>query len=253
MTTIPDIAYASEHERHIGDLYLPERPDGAPLALCIHGGGWNAMDKASWAGVAAFMAGEGYAAYNINYRLLDHAPWPACGDDCLAAARFLLEGEHDALAPLDRRNGLIVIGGSAGGHLAMMTGLRLAKGQARAVVSIAGPADLLERARRRGHDTFRTFFGTEEVTDKLLIDASPVSYVKGGSPPLLCVHSTHDTLVPIDQSHMIERAYHDVGARAEVYPFAGAGELHGIWVEGSDPHRLLPEIEQRISTFLKTV
>ena len=43
------------------------------------------------------------------------------------------------------------------------------------------------------------------------------------------------------------------GARAALYAYAGPGEQHGIWIEGTHPHRLLPELEGAIGVFLKTV
>jgi len=257
MKRIDAIPYAPANgQRGLGDLYLPDRPARAPVALCIHGGGWNAMDKYSWSGVAQFMCEQGFAAYNINYRLLDLAPWPACGDDCLAAANFLLDGRHEALKPLDRAAGVVIIGGSAGGHLALMTALRLPRGRCRGVVSIAGPTDLFLRVAQRGRDNYLKFFAKKdvaEISDRMLLEASPVSYVKPYSPPLLCVHSTNDQLVPIEHSRHLLKMYHEVGARAELFAYAGPGDQHGVWIDGSDPHRLLPELEQEMAVFLKTV
>ncbi|NLX57553.1 MAG: alpha/beta hydrolase fold domain-containing protein [Phycisphaerae bacterium] len=254
MKRIAGIAYAPEHgERGTGDLYLPEGAGKTPVAMAIHGGGWNAMDKGSWAGVAEFMCEQGYAVFNINYRLLDTAPWPACGDDCLAAAKFVLEGGHEALAPLDRKGGLVIIGGSAGGHLTLMTGLRLAKGQCRGMVNVSGPTDFHIKIAEGRREQLQQFFGAETITEQMLYAASPVSYVKPWSPPLLCTHSVHDKLVSIEHSRQMIKFYHEVHARAELYAYAGPGEQHGIWIEGSEPHRLLPEIEEAIATFLKTV
>ncbi|MBN2583516.1 MAG: prolyl oligopeptidase family serine peptidase [Planctomycetes bacterium] len=254
MKTISNIAYAPAHgERGLGDLYLPDNAAKAPVALAIHGGGWNAMDKASWAGVAQFICEQGFAVFNINYRLLDIAPWPACGDDCLAAAEFLLAGGHEAMGPLNRKSGLVVIGGSAGGHLTLMTGLRLAKGKCRGMVSVAGPTDLHIKIAEGRREQLQHFFGKEAVTEQMLFEASPISYVKPWSPPLLCTHSIHDKLVGIEHSKRMIKFCHEVKARAELYAYPGPGEQHGIWIEGSDPHRLLPEIEQAIATFLKTV
>ena len=255
MEEVQDIQYAAEHGiRGMGDLFLPEKPQGAPLALCIHGGGWNAMDKYSWAGVAQLMCEQGYAAFNINYRLLDQAPWPACGDDCLRAANFLYDLTHPMMKQLDRSQGMVIIGGSAGGHLALMTGLRLPRDRVRAIVSISGPADLLLRAQRTGRDFYHTFFGTPgEITDRMLLEVSPVSYVKPNSPPILCVHSTNDKLVFIDQARRMVEMCKGVRARAELFAYPGPGELHGIWIDGTDPHRLLEEPANAIGSFLKSV
>jgi hypothetical protein len=96
---IENIIYNTKCDtRNTGDLYLPENADrNTPLALSIHGGGWSAMDKSSFAGVAEFLCGLGMAVFNIDYRLLTDAPWPICGDDCLRAAGFLLEARHPSL------------------------------------------------------------------------------------------------------------------------------------------------------------
>ena len=94
--------------------------------LLIHGGGWNALTKESLEPIARLAVSESRAVFSINYRLLDHAPWPACGSNCASAARFVLAG---SLAPHDLPRAhlrkLLVVGASAGGHLAMMTGLAL--------------------------------------------------------------------------------------------------------------------------------
>jgi len=251
MKRVDGMVYAAEHgERGVGDLFLPEGEAGAPVALCIHSGGWNAMDKRSWEGVAGWMCRLGYAAFNINYRLLEQACWPACGEDCLRAAAFLLSGEHEAFRGLDR-SGVTVIGGSAGGHLALMTGLRLEAGRVRAIVSVSGPTDLREQFGAQGMARYPLFFGVgREGTAEMLLEASPVHYVRRGSPALLCVHSVNDRLVDAAQARGIVARYREVGARAELHAFDGPGEQHGIWIEGSDPHRLFPELEQAIGDFL---
>ncbi|MEX0887510.1 MAG: alpha/beta hydrolase, partial [Phycisphaeraceae bacterium] len=231
----------------------------APAALVIHGGGWNAMDKHGLAGIAQLLATLGYAAYNINYRLLDHAPWPACGDDCLAAARFLLDGDHPAFAKLDRSR-IVIVGASAGGHLALMTGLRLDRERVRAIVSIAGPADLVRRFARPGRDK-AAFAGrflrprASDDTDRLLAEASPINHVTADAPPLLCIHSRNDELVRPEQSQWILDAYRAAGAHApaHLHLFDGPGKQHGIWIEGTDPHQLLPEPANALQTFLTTL
>jgi len=93
------------------------------VALAIHGGAWVAMEKRSFAGVAEFLCGLGFAVYNIQYRYATTAPWPGVGDDCLEAARFVLDGKHP---PGRTRPGQAAGCGRLGrGHLALMTGLRL--------------------------------------------------------------------------------------------------------------------------------
>ena len=98
------------------------------------------------------------------------------------------------------------------------------------------------------------FFGPDiEVSDETMLAASPVQYVRADSPPLLCTNSTNDKLVPIAQSHVMIERYRKVSRPAELHAYPGPGEQHGIWVEGTNPHRLLPELEQAIVAFLAAV
>ena len=250
-------------ERWRGDLFLPQQRRGAPLALVIHGGGWNAMDKNSFAGVAEFLALQGHAAFAINYRLLAHAPYPACLEDCLAAVDFLAPGSDPHLAGLSR-GPILICGGSAGGHLALMAGLTSRRAIS-GIISIAGPTDLDTQLRK---PAFRAlpFFGELGTPPDLLRRASPIYHVRSSSPPLLCTHSRCDGLVDLDQAERLVTAYHAAGARAELYAYDGNDLYHGIWPSGyggpvdgpagrrtTNLKHLLPELEAVLATFMRSL
>lgn len=97
---------------------------GTPRAiyLHIHGGGWalgrpSHFDK----GNQALAAEAGVTVVSVEYRLAPEHPWPACREDCVAAAKWVLE---HGLAEFGTDT--IIIGGeSAGGHLTTVTALAL--------------------------------------------------------------------------------------------------------------------------------
>jgi len=100
------------------------RPSGRSrgVVLDIHGGGWvigNARmnDRLN----AALVAACGVTVVSVDYRLALDAPVQGAMDDCLAAARWLLQ---DGLAGAEGMP-VFVVGESAGGHLAAATLLRL--------------------------------------------------------------------------------------------------------------------------------
>src|SRR5271165_5091820 len=69
------------HERNRLDLYLPDKAEGRlPLVVWIHGGGWQAGSKEGCP--AVFLVAKGYAVASINYRLSQHAVFPAQIEDC---------------------------------------------------------------------------------------------------------------------------------------------------------------------------
>ena len=72
------VAYGNRPDQ-VGDVYLPAQvTDRTPVVLSIHGGGWSAMSRRDVRGIAEFLAENGCAVYNIDYRLATPAtPWPA--------------------------------------------------------------------------------------------------------------------------------------------------------------------------------
>ena len=92
------------------------RPEGAPAGvyLHIHGGGWTFGQADHYDRWNQALAREsGWAVASVAYRLAPEHPWPACAEDCLAAARWLMGAAPDAFGT-DR---LAIGGESAGAHL----------------------------------------------------------------------------------------------------------------------------------------
>ena len=106
------------HERNKLDLYLPAKADGPlPLIVWIHGGAWLGGSKEGCPAVP-FVA-KGYAVASINYRLSQHAVFPAQIEDCKAAIRWLRANAKKYHLDPDH---IGVWGASAGGHLVALLG-----------------------------------------------------------------------------------------------------------------------------------
>ncbi len=254
MEILKDVVYEAGHERGTGDFIIPDdsSPKPLPLALVIHGGGWNAMDKASLRPVAKVLAEMGFLCFCPNYRLLDMAPWPACGDDCLLAAHFLVK-KAAKFCPGAGKPPILVVGASAGGHLALMTGLRLPPEQIMGIVSIAGIADVKaefeadNEAERRGPK----LFGKAEISDAEWTDVSPINHVTEKSPRIFCIHSCKDTLVYPSNSERLVAKCASLGVKADNFVFEGNDDQHGMWLPfGKDTPMseriLLPPVEKRL-------
>ncbi|MDR2619544.1 MAG: alpha/beta hydrolase [Propionibacteriaceae bacterium] len=125
-----DVAYGDDPLQRL-DLYLPNeavlgRP--YPLLVVIHGGGFTHMDKADWHLYPGFFALEaGFAVASINYRLAPKAKFPQPVKDVSAALQFL--ADHAWQYDLDVDN-FFLMGTSAGGSLALLTGLGAGPGGA---------------------------------------------------------------------------------------------------------------------------
>ena len=235
-----------------GDLYLPSSVKNCDIAvLLIHGGGWTDMDKQDVQGIAEFLCGElSLRVFNINYRMNRQASWPGCGDDCLAAAEFLLNGNIREC--LCRK--LLIIGPSAGGHLALMTGLRLPEQKVAGIVSISGIADI--EADFSAHpERYKCLSGSENPSEKDLRPASPSDYLTASAPPILCTHDNDDNVVPVSSSCNFVKKAKACGMNVRLYTYRKPenGYSHRIWIPGSDPHKLYRDIEEEISGFIAEI
>ncbi len=239
MKTRLDVAYAPEHgQRGKLDIHLPDDAESLPVVMVIHGGGLRSLSKERMRNVCTFLVEQGWAAVNVNYRLLPDNPFPAPLEDVLDAFRWLQQTEDADLVRQDRTR-VAVLGASAGGYLVSMMGVLLGKDQLNAVVDISGPS-----TRRRTEEPVE---GYDEQWFK-----PPVELAHAGAPPFLCVHSTCDGVVDFSESERLVAALRDAGGQAELYSYEGPDQLHGIWTKQDAPMpRLLPELEARIAEFLR--
>lgn len=253
MNMKPDVVYnASIGKFGMGDLHCPGTPPppkGYPLVMTIHGGGWSSMTRDSFAGVASWLADNGWAAFNIDYRLAPENRFPAALDDCLAAAQFLLQG--GLTEPLLDCSRLSVLGVSAGGHLALMCGLSLPPEKVAALVSISGICDVFPDFALFP-ERYEMLWGHLPDTRELM-QMNPAPIFRHGAPPMLCTHFYRDSVVPVQSSLNFVQAVAEKGGDVSTYLYdLGRDQQgHAIWIPESSPHRLLPDLEAIILAFLK--
>lgn len=257
-----DLQYVSGgHERNKLDLYLPKQNGGKeqkverlPLIIWVHGGAWMSGDKKNCPAVR--FVHEGYAVASINYRLSQHAIFPAQIEDCKAAMRWLrANAEKFGLDP----NRIGVWGASAGGHLVALLGTAgdvndFDKGQnlnissrVQAVCDFFGPTDFLKMAdfpSKMKHDDANSpeskLIGGAILENKEACRrANPITYVTKDDPPFLIVHGDADPLVPHNQSQLLYEAIQKAGVQASLHIVKGGG--HGGFKD--------PAIEKMVDDF----
>jgi len=252
-----DIAYVpDDHERQKLDLYLPEQNEGdgfMPLIVWVHGGAWLAGSKDNCPS-ARFLR-HGYAAASINYRLSQHAIFPAQIEDCKAAIRFFrANAEKYNIDP----NRIGVWGASAGGHLVALLGTagdvkEFDKGpnlnissRVQAVCDFFGPTDFTKMSSFKSsmnHDApdspeAQLVGGPVQENKEACKRANPITYVSKDDPPFLICHGDKDMLVPHNQSVLLNAALKDAGVSVKFHTVKGGG--HGF----RDP-----EIDQMVQEF----
>ena len=150
---IEDVAYGPG-ERNQLDFHLPERVDGAPVIVFVHGGRWYRNDKTQielYDRIEA-LTDAGFVIASINHTYSSRALWPRQLDDVLMAIEFVKEQADD----YGYDGGKVGLWGqSSGSHLALMATLTLdAAGESPvdALVSWYGPTDLFQIRQDRVDD-----------------------------------------------------------------------------------------------------
>jgi acetyl esterase/lipase len=218
------------------------RPRGpvAGVVLDIHGGGW-VVGNASMndAFNAAFASRCGLAVVSVDYRLAPRASMHAQMEECLAAARWLLQGGLPDYAGLP----VVVVGESAGAHLAaaMLQALRAwpaLLAHIAGAVLYYGVYDMAgtDSVRRAGPETLvldgpRMLAGLRRLTPDL-DDAGrrqpPLSPLFGdlaGMPPALMIVGSGDPLLD-DTLQMAQRWQQVADVELNVAPEAPHGFIH---------------------------
>jgi len=234
---VPNLTYltASNYDAKL-DLYVTRTPDKPlPTLIWIHGGGWTGGTKESYAGIPAYLA-MGMNVVNVEYRLARVAQAPAAVEDCRCALRWVIQHAKEYGIDVNR---LVVSGGSAGGHLALTTGMVPASAgldrqcpgpdnlKVAAIVNWYGIADvneLLDGPNMKAYAV--TWLGSATDRDQIAKRVSPLSYVRAGLPPVFTIHGDADPTVPYTQSVRLHKALSDAGVANELMTMPGG--KHGF-------------------------
>jgi acetyl esterase/lipase len=223
------------------DYYAPKGAAPHPIAIIIHGGGYHGGDSknGSEAYVADFLAPAGYAVFSVNYRLAPQYPYPFMVLDVQRAVRFI---RHNAKRWDADPAKIALVGGSAGGFLSNMVGLRNAPGdpnaadpvdresaKAQAVVSLFAQSSFefvpLNEDVHRLLDPLIAEKGQKEA----IREASPITYVNKRDPPLLEILGDQDEYIPFSEATNLQEALRKVGVRCDIIRIPGGKHGTGGW------------------------
>lgn len=248
-----DVQY-SQGNRLAMDIARPKGDGPFPAIVAIHGGGFVGGERSFHHPTILKLAGRGYVAATVSYRLAPANMFPAAVQDVKAAVRFLRANAAKYAIDPER---MAAIGGSAGGHLALMIGLtpgvpefetppnREQSSRVSAVVSYFPPTDFVRmygKSSEAANVLPQFLGGTPTNAPGAHVIASPLHWVTPLAPPTLLIHGTDDRIVPFEQSQWLLDRLKSAGVRAELESIAGAD--HGF--QGADAERA----ERRMMEFL---
>ncbi len=244
------VVYKSVADRQL-QLHVFEPPDHQPtdkrpVFLAIHGGGWTGGSAPGFYPFAAHFADRGMLGISLEYRLLRDKPGTTvfdCVRDARSAVRWIRENSAELGADPDR---VVVMGGSAGGHLAVATALF---------------ADVNEATDHRGVsaqpnamilmypviDTSADGYGQAKIGHRWR-ELSPLHQVRGGLPPALIFHGTADAVTPFPGAEQFHHKSMAAGNTSQLVIHPGGRHGYLIFDE-AEFDRSLQRMEQFLVDF----
>ncbi len=228
-----DVAYGTDSLQRM-DLHFVEGRDAAtPLVMLIHGGGWMAGDKHDADFMREALFARGINVVNVKYRLGgETVHYPEMMADIDAAIGYLLSHAREWGV---RSSGIVLWGGSAGAHLALLYAYAYDNNDVVSLaITLGAPTKFDSFASMEGAKpqdiegllpivTGRPWNYDETQLDEAYRLASP--YYAPHFKPTLLVHGGADDIVPVGQSQIMCRRLQEAGVPCRLIVLTGAG--HG--------------------------
>lgn len=239
----PNITYAIANNTELKlDLYLPhDRRVPKPTLILFHGGGWVGGKKEQNVFYLLPYLSMGWAVINVEYRLAANSPAPAAVEDCRCALRWAFYHAKDYNLDASR---FVLTGTSAGGHLALITGMLPAQSvfdrqcatdndtrwnqatepqiKVAAIVNWFGITDVAELIDGPNAKHYAMeWFGSLTNRAELARQVSPITYVRAGLPPIITIHGDEDDVVPYSQAVRLHDALNKAGVPNQLVTIHG--------------------------------
>jgi acetyl esterase/lipase len=233
---VPNITYSTANNFACKlDVYARRNATApTPTVLYIHGGGWVAGSKEGSAMAFLPYLEMGLSVVNAEYRLAGVSLAPAAVEDCRLALRWIFKNAKEYGFDTTK---IIVTGGSAGGHLALMTGMLQASDgfdmptdwdyasvqpKVAAIVNwfgITDVGDLLSGPNMQNYAV--DWIGNQPDKEALARRVSPLTYVRKDLPPIFTVQGDKDQLVPYTQGVRLHESLTKAGVPNQFFTVPG--------------------------------
>jgi len=228
LSQVRSISYpAADGSQIPGYLTLPpgrEDARGLPAVILPHGGP-SARDEWGFDWLAQYLAHQGYAVLQANYRgsagygddwLRQNGfqGWRTSIGDITAGARWLAQ---QGIADPNR---LAILGWSYGGYAALQAGAT-EPGLFKAIVAIAPVTDL-----QQAKDDVADYTDARNVAEFIgsgshVVEGSPLRHADAIVAPVLLFHGDHDLNVRVIHSQRMDAALRAAGHQSELTVFPG--------------------------------
>lgn len=199
-----------------------------PTLVYIHGGGWLGGSKERVIPFVIPYLEKGFNVVLLDYRTGENTA-PQAVDDCMLALKWVSMHANDFNINLHQ---IYISGESAGGHLALITGLlntipgshQAYSGDSitiRSIINWFGITDIAAiDSYFAGKGEIRNYasvwVGHADRMDSISKIFSPIHRLGANSPPVISIHGQKDSVVPHEQAMLLHQLLNEKGVRNKV-------------------------------------
>lgn len=215
-----NLSYGPAGRRNRLDLYRHRSvPPAAPVLVYLHGGGYFSGGKHREGRALVYrFASQGWVCVSATYRLRPRAQFP---DHLVDAKRVLAWVRHNALGLGVDPSRIVLVGSSAGGHLATLAALTqndptFQPGFEQADTSVAAAVGL--------YGYYGLYYGRNERERP---SSSPLLHDASDAPPIFIAHGDRDGYVAVSGAQALARKLRAESRSPVVYAQLPGGQ-HGF-------------------------
>jgi acetyl esterase/lipase len=199
-----------------------------PTLVYIHGGGWLGGSKDHVTPFIIAYLQKGWNVVNVEYRT-GQGTAPLAVDDCMLAMQWLA---YNAKSYNIDREQVVISGESAGGHLALITGMlnsipgshKYYSGKSlkiKAIVNWFGITDIagvdnFYKQQNQESNFAILWVGNPQRMDSVSKVFSPVNRITSSTPAIISIHGRKDSVVPYEQAVTFHELLKKAGIRNEL-------------------------------------
>jgi len=228
------------------DVYRPRGDGPHPVVVFFYGGGWEEGERGMYRFVGAALAAAGVLTVIPDYRLYPEVRFGGFLEDGAAAVRWARDNAARFGGDPHR---LVLMGHSAGGHIAGMLALDakwlaqagLPRDAIRGWVGLAGPYDFRPDTPNR-----MAILGPDRQ------HSQPIGYARADAPPAFLGAPRRDDVVDPGNATRLEKRITEVGGKVQVtfYPRTDHASILGAF---SPALRFLGPVFRDTTGFIDTV
>jgi acetyl esterase/lipase len=213
------------------DIFMPDGKVRDMSILFVHGGGWSTGMRSGYHSIMTALIKKGWICGSLDYRLSGVTALEQLADVHLGRTIF-----SDKLHEMGHSGDMVLVGSSAGAHLALLEGMADTESCVKGIVSVSGilTFELWDEIFPPIKDVMVMIAGQSyEDNPALYRDLSPYCHINEGTPPICLLDGANEHMFPSELAEAFVEKMRKYGRQAERHVYANAE--HGFLYDVSRP------------------